>query len=149
LAIGIILETGALIAASFANKVWHLFLTQGLLFGWGSSFLYVGSIGIIPQWFTRRRGVANGIAAAGSGLGGLIYCLATEAMIQKLGLPWAFRITAICTFVVNSICAFLMRDRNKVIKPNQHSFDFRLLKRVEFLFIIGWAYFSILGYTVS
>ncbi|KAF2099931.1 MFS general substrate transporter [Rhizodiscina lignyota] len=146
--VGIVLETGALIAASFARRVWHLFLTQGLLFGWGSSFLYVGAIGIVPQWFTKRRGVANGIAAAGSGLGGLIYSLAAQAMIQNLGLSWAFRITAICAFAVNSVCALLMRDRNKHIMPNQHSFDLSLLKRYEFLVIIAWAYFSILGYTI-
>lgn len=146
---GVVLETGALVASSFATKFWHLLLSQGLLFGWGSSFLYIGSIGIIPQWFTRRRGVANGIAAAGSGIGGLIYCLATEAIIQHISLAWAFRITAICVFAVTSVCAVLMQDRNKIIKPNMHSFDLGLLRRIDLLLIIAWAYFSILGYTVS
>ena len=41
-----------------------------------------------PQWFKKRRGVANGIAVSGSGLGGLIYSLASEAMIRNLGLAW-------------------------------------------------------------
>lgn len=146
--IGVVLETAGLIAASFATKVWHLFLTQGLLFGWGSSFLYVGAVGIVPQWFEKRKSVANGIAAGGSGLGGMIWSLATSSMIERLGLPWAFRITAICVFVVNITCAFLMRDRNSDIKPNQHSFDLSLLKRYEFILLVGWAYFSTLGYTI-
>ncbi|KAJ5812448.1 hypothetical protein N7474_008749 [Penicillium riverlandense] len=148
LLVGVVLETGGLIAASFATKVWHLFLTQGLLFGWGSSFLYVGAVGIVPQWFEKRKSVANGIAAGGSGLGGLIWSLATSSMIQNLGLPWAFRITAICVFVVNITCAFLMRDRNSDLKPNQHSFDLSLFKRYEFVLLVGWAYFSTLGYTI-
>lgn len=85
--IGIVLETGALIAASFATKTWHLFLTQGAMFGWGCSFLYVGSVGIIPQWFERRKSVANGIAAGGGAFGGTVYTLATRSMIDRFGSP--------------------------------------------------------------
>ena len=36
------------------------------------------------------------IGAAGSGLGSLMYSLATQTVIEKLGLNWAFRIIAIC-----------------------------------------------------
>ena len=43
----------ALVASGFATKVWHLFLTQGVVFGWGCGFLYVGSIGIILNWFKK------------------------------------------------------------------------------------------------
>ncbi|KAJ2979382.1 hypothetical protein NQ176_g3289 [Zarea fungicola] len=99
--IGVLLETGALVAASFATQAWHLYLTQGLLFGWGCSFLYIGTIGIIPQWFHRQRGMANGVAAAGSGIGGLIFSLASDAMITNLGVAWSFRITAVCAAVTD------------------------------------------------
>lgn len=135
-------------AASFATQAWHLYLTQGLLFGWGCSFLYIGTIGIIPQWFTKRRGAANGIAAAGSGIGGLVYSLASDAMITSLGVDWSFRITAVCAATVNIVCALLIRDRNKQINPEQHGFDIRLLRRLELLCITAWAAFSILGYTI-
>ncbi|KAK5994747.1 putative transporter MCH2 [Cladobotryum mycophilum] len=148
LCIGILLETSALVAASFAKRSWHLFLTQGLLFGWGCSFLYIGTIGIIPQWFTRRRGIANGIAAAGSGLGGLAYSLGSEAMISRMGVNWSFRITAICAFIVNVTCTVLIRDRNKQIQPEQHGFHIRLLKQPKLILITIWAVLSILGYTI-
>ncbi|KAF5007790.1 hypothetical protein FDECE_5914 [Fusarium decemcellulare] len=148
LSIGIVLETGGLVAASFATRTWHLFLTQGLLFGWGCSFLYIGTYGIIPQWFTRRTGLASGIASAGSGLGGLVHSLASQAMISQLGLAWSFRITAICTAVVHVVCTIFMRDRNKHIEPQQHSFDLRVLKNARFLLIILWACFSATGYTI-
>ncbi|UKZ80600.1 hypothetical protein TrVFT333_008362 [Trichoderma virens FT-333] len=131
----------------FAKQSWHLFLSQGLLFGWGCSFLYIGTIGIIPQWFSRRRGIANGIAAAGSGIGGLIYSLSTEAMISNISVAWAFRITAICTAAVNVICIILIKDRNKHIQPTQNAFDFTLLKRPELLLILAWIFLSTIGYT--
>jgi len=145
---GIILETAALIASSFATQTWHLFLTQGILFGWGSGFLYVGAVGIVPQWFNRRRSLATAAAAAGSGLGGLAWSLGSEAMIQNISLSWSFRITAILTCVMNAICTALMRDRNKEINPSQKAFDLGLIKRYPFLCIIGWAYCSTLGYTL-
>lgn len=148
LLLGVLSETAGLVAASFATQAWHLYLTQGLLFGWGCSFLYIGTIGIIPQWFVQRRGIANGIAAAGSGLGGLVYSLASDAMITSLGVDWSFRITAICAATVDVICALLIQDRNKQIQPEQHGFDIRLLKRPELLWITIWAAFSTLGYTI-
>ena len=108
----------------------------------------MGSIGIVPQWFNKRRSYATALAAGGSGIGGMCWSLGTQAMIQDISLPWAFRITAIVTFVLNVVCVFLMRDRNQQIVPNQKAFDLGLLKRPELLLIIGWAFFSALGYTM-
>ncbi|ETS06363.1 MFS general substrate transporter [Trichoderma reesei RUT C-30] len=147
LVVGAVMEAGALIGASFAKQSWQLFLSQGLLFGWGCSFLYIGTIGIIPQWFARRKGIANGIAAAGSGIGGLIYSLSTEAMISNINVAWAFRITAICTAAVNIICIILIKDRNKHIQPTQNAFDLGLVRRPELLLISTWMFLSIIGYT--
>jgi MFS family permease len=49
---------------------------------------------------------------------------------------------------MSTICAVLIRDRNKDIVPNQRAFDITLLKSHKFLLIIGWAYFSTFGYTL-
>jgi len=148
LLIGVALETVSFIGASFASKIWHLFLTQGLCFGWGMGFLFVGSVGIAAQWFTTHRSLANGISAAGSGLGGLIYSLAAQAMIKSIGLPWAFRILGIIAFVVNTSCALLIKDRNKQIGSSQLSFDYKLFKKMEFLGLMAYGFLSMLGYVV-
>ncbi|KAJ9627744.1 hypothetical protein H2203_002957 [Taxawa tesnikishii (nom. ined.)] len=145
---GVVFETASLIGASFAWQIWHLFLSQGICFGFGMGFLFVGSVGVVPQWFTTRRSLANGIATAGSGFGGLIYSLATGAMIPSIGLPWAFRVLGIIACVVNGICAVLMRDRNKAIGSSQLAFDVKLFKRVEYLLLLGFGWFSMLGYVV-
>ncbi|MCJ1308081.1 Tubulin beta chain (Beta tubulin) [Agyrium rufum] len=148
LLIGVVLEAVALIGASFTKEIWQLFLSQGLCFGWGMGFMFVGSVGIAAQWFTTRRSLANGICAAGSGIGGLTYSLATNAMIQSISLEWAFRILGILAFAVNFVCAILVKDRNKAIGASQMSFDVRLFKRMEFLLLLGWGFFSMLGYIV-
>lgn len=111
-------------------------------------FLFVASVGIVPQWFSKHRSFANSIAAAGSGIGGLVYSLATNAMIKSIGLGWAFRILAIVSCAVNVICTILVRDRNKAVGSVQLAFDVRLFKRAEFLLLLGWGFFSMLGYIV-
>ncbi|PYH37999.1 MFS transporter [Aspergillus neoniger CBS 115656] len=135
LMIGITLQTAALLGASWAGQVWQLFLSQAL-----------ATVGIIPQWFTRRRSLANGIATAGSGIGGLVYSLATGAMIQRWGIGWAFRILAIVSAAACGFSAIIVRDRNKAIGAVQIAFHTELLRRPEFPLTLAWGCFSVLGY---
>lgn len=148
LLIGVFLETLALVGASFSLKLWHLFLSQGLCFGFGLGFLFVGSVGIIPQWFTKKRSFANSVGAAGSGLGGMMYSLAANAMIESMGIHWAYRVLGITAFVANLVCALVVKDRNKAIGAKQLAFDHLMFRRFEFVLTLGWGFFSMLGYIV-
>lgn len=148
LAIGVVLQTAALLGASWSTKIWQLFLSQGVCFGFGMGMQFSATVGIIPQWFTRRRSLANGIATAGSGIGGLIYSLATDALIQRWGTGWAFRVLAIVSAAASGFCAIIVRDRNKAIGAIQIAFHFELLKRPEFLLTLAWGCFSVLGYVL-
>jgi predicted MFS family arabinose efflux permease len=69
-------------------------------------------------------------------------------MIQQIGLEWAWRLLALISCVVNIICTLLIRDRNKFILPSQIAFDVRLFQRPEFLLVLGWGFFSEMGYVV-
>ena len=119
-----------------------------MAFGAGMGFVFVASVGIVPQWFVKRRSFANALATGGSGFGGLIYSLATNAMIRNIGLAWAFRVIAIVCFVVNTASALLVRDRNTSVGSIHVPFDLTLLRRVEYVLLLAWAFFSILGYVI-
>ncbi|KAI9820476.1 MAG: hypothetical protein M1826_000913 [Phylliscum demangeonii] len=149
LRIGIVLETIALVGASFAQRYIFLLLTQGLCFGWGMGFLFVGSVGIVPQWFRKRRSVANGIVTGGSGIGGLVYSLVSNAVIQRYGLAWTFRILAVVQFFVNVVCATLLRDRNRQIGVTNRAFDYRLFRRPELLLFSLPDYAASIGLTAQ
>jgi len=69
-------------------------------------------------------------------------------MIQSISLGWAFRVLAIVAFAVNTVCTIMIRDRNKAVGSIQMAFDTRLPKRAEFLLLMGWGFFSMLGYIV-
>ncbi|KAF8536160.1 major facilitator superfamily domain-containing protein [Trichophaea hybrida] len=144
--IGVFLLTSGLLLASFAERIWHLYLTQGVLVGIGVGFVYVPSVAILSQWFSKRRSLANGIGAAGSGVGGLVFALATGRMIETLGISWALRITAGVVFIMNLLAALIIRDRNLVLKPTQRGFDTALLRRYDVILLLGWGFVSMLGY---
>jgi cyanate permease len=148
LALGILCETAGLLGASWSNEVWQLFLSQGISFGFGMGLLFVATVGIVPQWFSRKRSFATGIASSGSGIGGLIYSLATNKMIKSVGLGWSLRILAIVSCVVEVVCSILLRDRNKAVKSIQHPFDIALFRKGEFWLLMGWGFFSMLAYVV-
>jgi MFS family permease len=134
------------ISASFSTRLWQVYLSQGVSVGLGVGFLYVPSIPIISQWFDRKRSLANGISTAGSGIGGLIFSLATGAMIESLGLPWALRIIGCISCSINLLATFYLRDLNAFLRPKQRPFDRDLVRQRRVLWLLAWAFVSMLGY---
>lgn len=149
LRVGVVFETASFIGASFTSQIWHLLLSQGVCFGIGMGFAFTATVGVVPQWFDKRRSFANALSTSGSGFGGLIYSLATNAMISHLGLAWAFRILAIISFIVNGFCSVILRDRNKAIGAVHVAFHKDLLKQTEYWLYVSWGFFAMLGYTIT
>jgi MFS family permease len=65
--LGLMIIVSALLASSFATRVWHLILTQGMLYGIGGSLLYSPTMFYLDEWFIQRKGLAFGIMWAGTG----------------------------------------------------------------------------------
>ncbi|KAK4197745.1 major facilitator superfamily domain-containing protein [Triangularia verruculosa] len=146
--VGVVLEAISFVGASFSTHIYHLILSQGVCFGLGLGFCFTATVGVVPQWFTKRRSFANAVATAGSGFGGLTYSLATNAMISNLGLAWAFRILAIIAFVVNGGCSLILRDRNKAVGARHVPFHLDLFKLPEYWLFLGWGFFSLMSYVI-
>jgi MFS family permease len=145
---GVVLETASLLCASWASQIWHLFLTQGLVFGMGLGLIFIPVAAVVPQWFTTKRSLASGISLAGAGLGGAIYSLAAAAMIRNLGLRLTYRILGSIAFVVNTSCTLLIKDRNRATGSKHVPFDATLFKRWEYTLLLGFSIFSMLGYFI-
>lgn len=148
MAIGTSLVTLSLLAASYATQIWHLFLSQGVCFGIGMGFLYIPATNALPQWFSSKRSLAVGLSTSGAGLGGLVYNLIAGAGTRTLGLSWTYRILAFCALVVNALCAVVIRDRNKSVKPKQKTLDYHEFARIEVVLLIIWGFMAELGYIV-
>lgn len=138
----------ALFTASFASEIWHLFLSQGICFGWGMGLVYMPGSAALPPWFSTRRSLAVGLATSGAGFGGLAYSLVANSAIQHLGVGWAYRIVALCTLVANLTASLLMKENGRRTKPAaiEAKFTFKDLGRVEMVLIIFWGVVTELGY---
>lgn len=145
---GITLLAVGYISASFSTRVWQLYIGQGALVGLGVGFTYIPSIAIISQWFQKRRSLANGISAAGSGIGGLIFSFMTEAVIQNVSLAWSFRVTALVSCSMLLVATAVMKNRNEAIRPHQRGLDLKLVRQTDVQLLLSWAFISMLGYVV-
>ena len=146
LIIGVALLSAAHLSASFSTRIWQLYLSQGILLGFGVGFTYIPSIAILSQWFQKRRSLANGISGAGSGIGGLLFSFATESAITDLSLAWSFRLTAIISIIILLPSALLLRSRNEVVRPCQRGFDAGLLRRYDVQMLLAWSFVVMFGF---
>ena len=146
--VGCVCWFGGFIGASFAKEFWQIFLSQGLLVGIATGLVWLPAAPIIAQWFSSKRSLAQGIGSSGSGVIGVIFSVATTPMIDNLSLGWALRIIGICSGGMLLLATVLIKDRNTTIKPDIHPFDTKLLNRKGILLLIGYTFFTVLGYIV-
>ncbi|KAM3418194.1 hypothetical protein BST61_g6397 [Cercospora zeina] len=85
----------ALTGASFAQTVWQLVLTQGVVYAFAGNALVMPTINYINEWFVRRKGLAIGVSIAGDGVGGVVMPLLLQALLSTVGFRWTLRIIAL------------------------------------------------------
>lgn len=109
---------GSLVLASFATKVWHLILLQGVMFGIGGGGLYAPVIVYLSEWFVTRRGLAGSIIFGGSGAGGALFPIAVNYLLTNLGFRWTLRIWAAFMFVFGALALAFMRPRLPIVRAH-------------------------------
>lgn len=106
---------GSLVAASFATKVWHLIVTQGLLYGFGFLVLYYALLSMLNEWFVVRRGLAYGILFAAAGISGTGLPFLIQIVLNRWGFQLTLRAYAIAILVLIGptlpLCRGRMRPR--------------------------------------
>lgn len=55
---------------SICKEFWQAMLAQGFCIGLGGGMLFVPSVAILPTYFSTKIGLAIGLAASGSSMGG-------------------------------------------------------------------------------
>jgi len=89
---GMVMIALGLLASSWATSLGMVTLAYGVGVGIGVGLVYSPAIGCVQPWFTRRRGMAAGLASAGIGAGTLLVPLlmtwAIEAVQWRAALRW-------------------------------------------------------------
>ncbi len=106
---GMVCIAAGLLATSLAQSMSTVYLAYGVGLGIGIALVYTPSIGCVQPWFTRRRGLAAGIASAGIGAGTLIVPLLAAAAIAWLQWREALRVLALLVLLLGVGAAWLLR----------------------------------------
>ena len=73
------------------------------------------TVSVTPaQYFSRKRGLANGIVFAGGGLGGAVTSLGLDTLIQRFGPAWAYRILTMVTLATGLPAAYFIKERSPI-----------------------------------
>ena len=150
----------AMMLASISHQIWHLYLTQGVLFGLGASFVWFPCIGAPQQWFSKKRGLAVGITISGCGIGGLVVSNICQAAIEHLDYRWALRISGFICFFFMIIATSLIKEcpayQNQANQPQLQQQNrsviqtqISLLKNPQFIILLIIGFITTFGYLVS
>ncbi|KAI8954120.1 major facilitator superfamily transporter [Xylaria longipes] len=130
--LGVSLIGLAQILAGFAVKsVPGLFITNGVVLGLGFGEFKLVDMALLivvivllrqfqvtsstpAQYFSKKRGLANGVVFAGGGLGGAVLSLALDPLIRKAGPAWAFRVLGLGTLATGLPAAWFLKERTAV-----------------------------------
>lgn len=108
---GIILALG-FILASFTTKdapqmIW---LSYGVLGGFGMGTVYTTTIATCQKWFPDKRGFITGLIVSALGFGGLVFTPIAQMWITQSGVMRTFFFFGIVFLVVCSIGAFFINN---------------------------------------
>ena len=105
---GVSLISIGLLLASGAQELWQIYLTYSLGVGVGVGLVYVPAVGAVQRWFSRRRGMASGLAVAGIGAGTLVMPLLAAALIDLTNWRVAYAVLAAITLIVGLPAALVV-----------------------------------------
>jgi MFS family permease len=79
---------------SLCQSFWQFLVTQGILLGISMGLSTWPMVALVGQYFKRSRAAATGIVVAGSSLGGVVWPIVIDRLLNttELGFPWTMRI---------------------------------------------------------
>ena len=104
---GILMSIG-LLASSFAEQLNILYVTYGVIFGFGTALAYLPTLVMVGQYFEKRRSLATGIATCGSNTGALSLAIVQEVILKKHGWRNVFRFNGAFSLLV-IMCGVIFR----------------------------------------
>lgn len=100
--IGSILISLGMILTSFVTKdaPWVIYITYGVVGGFGVGAVYTSTVATIQKWFPDRRGFATGMTVGAFGFSLVVFAPLANMMLARIGVPHTFLIFGIAFLVV-------------------------------------------------
>ncbi|KAI1818012.1 MFS general substrate transporter [Poronia punctata] len=111
LVLGTALHVGGLLGLAQSKNYAEIFLTQGIVSAVGAGAIFVAGTTAVSTWFRARRGLALGLASAGSAVGAIVGTAVIPVLMDNLGFAWTMRIVALTYFVLMVPATILTTSR--------------------------------------
>jgi len=108
--VGAILASVGFLLSAFTHHIALLYITFGLISGFGLSLCYVAAVVIVAYYFDARRSFATGISVCGSGVGTFVFAEFTQFLVEKCNGWRGACIVLAGVFLNMIICGLLFRD---------------------------------------
>ena len=153
LLLGIVVQNVSVLLAAFATKLWQVYLTQGVAISFGLGAICFPNTTIVAPWFRKKRSLALGISAGGSGLGGIVFNLSMQKIIDGKNVRWALISQCIICSVLSTIALILVRTRKEEVEKHSEEpsrvIEWGMFKYPVVWLLIGWVCFTMLGYVIQ
>uniref|UniRef100_A0A1I8Q065 Major facilitator superfamily (MFS) profile domain-containing protein n=1 Tax=Stomoxys calcitrans TaxID=35570 RepID=A0A1I8Q065_STOCA len=113
---GVLSSGGLLLSSFFTYSTGALYITYGIMFGFGAALAYTPTLAILGHYFKRYLGKVSGFVTAGSSVFTVILPPGMDYLIKSYGLETTLQImSAICTFVI--LCSFVYKPLHPPPEP--------------------------------
>ncbi|KDQ18152.1 hypothetical protein BOTBODRAFT_52946 [Botryobasidium botryosum FD-172 SS1] len=132
---------------SVCKEFYQFLLVQGFLLGIGSALIYIPSIAAISEHFSKRKGLAMGIAITSGGIGGIVFTQMVSHLLDRIGFGWTTRVLAFIFLGLLAVANLTIKSLLPPRKASPISEMFIGLKDPNFLFLTVGGWFFSLGVT--
>jgi OFA family oxalate/formate antiporter-like MFS transporter len=114
---GLCYGLGVILAGQSHGHLGLLYLTFGVLGGFGLGLCYIVPVATLIKWFPDKRGMITGLAVAGFGAGALVTAPVAQRLIPTVGLPATFGILGSAYLIAVVGSAFFMKNPPEGYSP--------------------------------
>ncbi|KAM0545453.1 hypothetical protein ACHAO7_008216 [Fusarium culmorum] len=100
------------------KEYWQFMLCLGILGGLATAIAGTIGVTVVAKLFSRRRGLAIGLALTGSSIGTVIFPIMLRSLLPKVGWSWSMRILAFVIlgiFIVGTLCLIPYKRLTKLV----------------------------------
>lgn len=113
LALAAIFLTAGFILTSRIESLAGLYISYGVLAGFGTGLGYNSSISTIVRWFPDKQGLISGISLMGFGAGAMVLGTVGASLINAMGWRMTFLVFGVSVAVIIVVAAILLRPASQ------------------------------------
>ena len=107
----ILIGAGMILTAFVTESLpWLIYVTYGIIAGFGVGAVYMCSVATMQKWFPDKRGFASGMIVCSFGFSLVVFAPLANIMLSNLGVSATFLIFGISFLIVCTACSLLIKN---------------------------------------